>query len=98
MISPYINLNNSAAMRCDVKNGFTNRFVDGLNLSHTPITICVDVDSAFLSVANITSGVAGNNQMALVLWVIPGLTGVIFRIIGMRSQRRNGDFHPYMKR
>ena len=36
-------------------------------------------------------------QTPLGLRLIHGLTGAIFRIIGMRSQRRNGDLHPDMK-
>jgi hypothetical protein len=47
-----------------VKNGFTSRSADGLNLSHTPITIRIDVDSALLFVAHITGGVAGTNPNA----------------------------------
>ena len=54
-------MNNTPAMSGDVKNGFTSRSADGLNLSHTPITIRVDVDSALLFVAHITGGVAGTN-------------------------------------
>jgi hypothetical protein len=44
-----------------VKNGFINGPVDGLNLSHTRITIRVDVDLALLSVAHITGGVVGTS-------------------------------------
>ena len=90
-------MNNAQATRGDVKNGFTSKSNDGLNLSHTPITIHVDVDSAFLFIAQITGGVADINPKAVCLRMIHGLTGAIFRIIGMRSQRRNGDLHPDMK-
>jgi hypothetical protein len=47
-------MNNTPAMSADVKNGFTSRSTDGLNLSYTPMTIRVDVDSALLFVAHIT--------------------------------------------
>jgi hypothetical protein len=57
-------MNNALAMSGDVKNGFTSRSADGLNLSHTPITIRVDVDSALLFAAHITGGVAGTNPNA----------------------------------
>jgi hypothetical protein len=57
-------INNASAMSGDVKNGFTRRSVDDLNLSHTPITIHVDVDLALLFVAHITGGVAGTNTNA----------------------------------
>jgi hypothetical protein len=57
-------MNKAPATRSDLKNGFTSRSTDGLNLSHTPITIHVDVDSALLFVAQITGGVAGTNPKA----------------------------------
>ena len=37
----------------------------GLNLSHTPITIRVDVESALLFVAHITGGVEDTNPNAV---------------------------------
>jgi hypothetical protein len=46
-------------MSGDVKNGFTSRSAAGLNLSYTPITIRVDVDSALLFVAHNTAGDVG---------------------------------------
>ncbi len=57
-------MNNAPANSGDLKNGFTSRSTDGLNLSHTPITMHVDVDSVLVFVAQITGGVAGTNPKA----------------------------------
>ncbi|MGB7952849.1 MAG: hypothetical protein WCF23_02615 [Candidatus Nitrosopolaris sp.] len=68
-------MNNAQATRGDVKNGFTSKSNDGLNLSHTPITIHVDVDSAFLFIAQITGGVADINPKAAMSAYDPWLDG-----------------------
>jgi len=48
----------------DMKNGFTSRSAAGLNLSHTPITIRVDVDSALPFVVHNTAGDVDTNPNA----------------------------------
>jgi hypothetical protein len=58
-----------------VKNGFINRSVDGLRLSHTAITIRVDIDSALLLVDHIIGDVAGTNPNAARLAADPWLEG-----------------------
>ena len=61
---------------------------------HTLITIRVDVDLALLSLPTSQPVLRVSTQTPLGLQVIRRLTGVIFWIIGMRTQRRNGDVHP----
>jgi uncharacterized protein YecE (DUF72 family) len=67
--------------RLDIKKGAMTSFEEFLN-KISPLR---------------TANKLGAILFQLGLRVIHGLTGAIFRIIGMRSQRRNGDLHPYMK-
>ena len=58
-----------------MKNGFINRFTDGLRLSHIPITIRAEVDPVLLLVAHIISDVAVTNLIAASFARDPWLEG-----------------------
>jgi hypothetical protein len=90
-------INNALAMSGDVKNGFTSKSADGLNLSHSQSPYASMYIRHSYSLPTSPAVLRLPIQTPLGLRVIHGLTGAIFRIIGMGSQWRNGDIHPDMK-
>src|ERR1043165_5008628 len=91
-------INTALAMSGDVKNGFTSKSADGLNQSHSqPPYASMYIRHSYSLPTSPTVLRVPPVQTPLGLRVIHHLIYAIFRIIGMWSQRHNGDIHPDMK-